>query len=241
MDVALPLPLQTAFSYRVPERWPMPERGIRVTVPFGARRVIGMVVGPSAPAGARDLKDVLAVVDEEPLLPPPLLDLAQWTADHYLAPPGECYRLALPPAGVRASRARVRASEAVPAGVVPHDPVLRALAGGPLTLAALERRIGRDPSARVARLRAEGKVVIDQDLGAAGFRHGARGPDRGSRRHLGERAGRPRCSRGCGRRGAGPRWPTWCATARRCGAPSTGWRRQARWRSTRSARCATRR
>ena len=110
------------------------------------------------------------MVDEEPLLPPPLLDLAQWTADHYLAPPGECFRLALPPAGVRASKARVRASEAVPAGVVPHDPVLRALAGGPLTLAALERRIGRDPSSRLARLRAEGKVVIDQDLAAAGFR-----------------------------------------------------------------------
>ena len=171
MDVALPLPLQTPFSYRVPERWPVPERGIRVTVPFGARRVIGMVVGRSAPsAETRELKDLLAVVDEEPLLPPPLLDLAQWTADHYLAPPGECFRLALPPAGVRASKARVRASEPVPAGVVPHDPVLRALAAGPLTLAALERRLGRDPSARIARLRAEGKVVIDQDLGAAGFR-----------------------------------------------------------------------
>ena len=53
VDVALPLPLQTAFSYRVPERWPVPERGIRVTVPFGARRVIGMVVGPSGAVARR--------------------------------------------------------------------------------------------------------------------------------------------------------------------------------------------
>jgi primosomal protein N' (replication factor Y) len=128
-----------------------------------------MVVGPSAPAPEpRELKDVIAIVDEEPLLPPPLLDLAQWTADHYLAPPGECYRLALPPAGVRASRARVRLAGAPPAA--DGDPILRALAGGPLTLAALERRIGRDPGARVARLRAEGRVEIDQDLTAAGFR-----------------------------------------------------------------------
>jgi primosomal protein N' (replication factor Y) len=169
VDVALPLPLQTPFSYRVPERWAVPERGVRVTVPFGPRRVIGIVTGPSAPSPeARDLKDVLAIVDEEPLLPPPLLDLAQWTADHYLAPPGECYRLALPPSGVRASRARVRLAGA--ASDDEADPVLRALAGGPLTLAALERRVGRDPAARVARLRAEGRIAIDQDLAAAGFR-----------------------------------------------------------------------
>ena len=169
MDVALPLPLQTAFSYRVPEKWAVPERGIRVTVPFGPRRVIGMVTGPSAPAaGERALKDITAVVDEEPLIAPPLLDLAQWVADHYLAPPGECYRLALPPAGVRASRARIRATPAS-AAAADADPVLHALSGGPLTFAALTRRVGRDPSARVARLRADGRVVIDQDLEARGF------------------------------------------------------------------------
>jgi primosomal protein N' (replication factor Y) len=170
VDVALPLPLQTAFSYRVPDKWAVPERGIRVTVPFGPRRVIGMVTGPSAAAtGERSLKDISAVIDEEPLIAPPLLDLAQWVSDHYLAPPGECFRLVLPPAGVRASRARIRATAA--AGTDGDaDPVLRALARGPLSFAALTRRVGRDPSARVARLRSEGRIVIDQDLAARGFR-----------------------------------------------------------------------
>ena len=168
MDVALPLPLQTPFSYRVPAGWPTPERGIRVTVPFGARRVIGMVVGRSTAGAERDLKDLVAIVDEEPLLPPPLLDLAQWMAEHYLAPPGECYRLALPPAGVRASRARVRLAATAEGPAA--DPVLAALAGGPLTYTTLARRIGRDPSARVARLREQGKVVVEQDLAARGFR-----------------------------------------------------------------------
>ena len=128
MDVALPLPLQTAFSYRVPEKWPVPERGIRVTVPFGPRRVIGMVTGPSPPAGGeRALKDITAVVDEEPLIAPPLLDLAQWVSDHYLAPPGECYRLALPPAGVRASRAKIRATPKLSADAsADGEPVLLA-------------------------------------------------------------------------------------------------------------------
>ena len=170
VDVALPLPLQTAFSYRVPDKWAVPERGIRVTVPFGPRRVIGMVTGPSAASPEeRKLKDITVIVDEEPLVAPPLLDLAQWMSDHYLAPPGECYRLALPPAGVRASRAKIRATPAANA-VADDDPVLAALSGGPLTFAALTRRVGRDPSARVARLRAEGRIVVDQDLEARGFR-----------------------------------------------------------------------
>src|SRR5687768_10862215 len=109
-----------------------------------------MVTGPSAEGGERALKDITAVVDEEPLIAPPLLDLAQWVSEHYLAPPGECYRLALPPAGVRASRARIRST--APVAEAEPDPVLRALSGGPLTFAALSRRVGRDPSARVGRL-----------------------------------------------------------------------------------------
>src|SRR6185503_767426 len=103
--VALPLPVQTTFTYRVPAALPCPERGTRVVVPFGSRRVVGMVTGPAADDPELSLKDVVDVVDEAPLAPPPLLDLAAWMSEHYLAPPGECYRLVLPPAGIRASRA----------------------------------------------------------------------------------------------------------------------------------------
>src|SRR5215468_6063723 len=108
VDVAIPLPFQSTFTYRLGEGATEPERGVRVLVPFGARRVIGMVTGPAAPRPDIALKDVLQVLDEAPLVAPPLLDLAAWIADHYLAPPGECYRLVLPPAGIRASRAFVR-------------------------------------------------------------------------------------------------------------------------------------
>src|SRR5262245_47656718 len=133
VDVALPLPMQTAFSYHAPAGEPAPARGVRVVVPFGSRRVIGVVTGPSAQtAEARSLKDVLQVLDEAPLVPPPLLDLAAWVADHYLAPPGECYRLVLPPAGIRASRAVARLKENAPA----HS-VTDALRDGPLRVSTL--------------------------------------------------------------------------------------------------------
>jgi primosomal protein N' (replication factor Y) len=166
--VALPLPVQTTFTYRVPDGLPLPERGTRVVVPFGARRVVGMVTGAATDDAGRSLKDVADVVDEAPLAPPPLLDLAAWMADHYLAPPGECYRLVLPPAGIRASRAVARLTGPLTAD--DSHPLLTALRDGPLPVSTLARRLGRDPTAPLSRLRREGRVVVDQDLAAAGFR-----------------------------------------------------------------------
>jgi primosomal protein N' (replication factor Y) (superfamily II helicase) len=168
VDVALPLPLQTGFSYAVPDEMPFPARGCRVLAPFGSRRIIGVVTGPGeAAASERTLKDLLDVVDETPLLAPPLLDLCAWVASHYLAPPGECYRLALPPAGVRASRTVVTLTAPVAPG---DDPLLDELRGGSVRMATLARKLGRDPSARLKRLQQAGRVRIEQDLKAPGFR-----------------------------------------------------------------------
>ena len=166
--VALPLPVQQGFSYRVPEALTLPERGARVLVPFAGRRVIGVVTGPGE--AVEKLKDVVDVLDEVPLVAPPLLDLAAWMADHYLAPPGECYRLLLPPAGVQASRAVARLAAPLPAVEPDPDPVLEALRAGPVRVSSLVRRLGRDPSARLARLRDAGLVVIEQQLEQPGFR-----------------------------------------------------------------------
>ncbi len=163
--VALPLPVQQAFSYRIPEGTSVPERGARVVVPFAGRKAIGVVTGPGE--SVEKMKDALDVLDEVPLVAPPLLDLAAWMAEHYLAPPGECYRLILPPAGVRASRAMVRLAAAPQPS---NDPMLAALGNGPVRVSTLARRLGRDPSAHLARLRAAGAVVLEQEIERPGFR-----------------------------------------------------------------------
>ena len=173
VSVALPLPVQTVFTYGVGAR-PLPARGVRVVVPFGPRKVVGVVTGPAATSDGRALKDVLDVLDEAPLIAPPLLDLVDWMAEHYLAPPGECLRLALPPSGIRASRAIVRLAN-VPAGVAldtpaADEPVVAALRSGPLRLSTLASRLGHDPAGRIARLRREGVVEVEQDLRTPGFR-----------------------------------------------------------------------
>ena len=165
--VALPLPFQATFTYRLPAGTTEVARGARVVVPFGNRRAIGVALGKAeAPVGVA-LKDVVEIIDDAPLVEPPLVDLAEWMAEYYLAPPGECLKLLLPPAGLRASRAVVRlAAPAVPT----EDPVLAALCDGPLRVSTLAHRLGRDPAARLLKLRQQGAIELVQDMTAPGFR-----------------------------------------------------------------------
>jgi primosomal protein N' (replication factor Y) len=167
VDVALPLPFQAPFTYRLPVGEAMPDRGVRVVVPFGSRRVIGVVTGRGREREGIALKDIVQVLDESPLVPPPLLDLAAWMAEHYLAPPGECYRLVMPPAGVRASKAVVRS---VASDSAKADPILDWVRERALPVSTVAKRLGRDPTSRLSRLRRDGLIEIDQDLNAPGFR-----------------------------------------------------------------------
>jgi primosomal protein N' (replication factor Y) len=167
ISVALPLPLLTPFSYRVPSGLSLPERGARVEVPFAGRRVVGVAVGPGQAPPRGKLADVMQVIDEVPLIPPPLIDLALWVADYYLAPVGECLRLVMPPQGIRSSRAVARLSADAPDT---EDPVVALLRQGPLPVSTLTRRLKHDPSAALARLRSAGVVTLDQQLRSSGFR-----------------------------------------------------------------------
>ena len=76
VSVALPLPIRRDFSYRVPESLPLPQPGSRVRVPFGERALTGVVVGYDGEE-ARGLRDLVEVLDEEPVCPPELLATAQ--------------------------------------------------------------------------------------------------------------------------------------------------------------------
>src|SRR6202162_296358 len=70
-SVAVPLPIRKNFSYRVRDALPMPEPGARVRVPFGERAMTGVVLarGQEETAG---LREILEVVDTEPVCPPEL-------------------------------------------------------------------------------------------------------------------------------------------------------------------------
>src|SRR5437016_5453377 len=80
--------------------------GHRVLVPLGKRRVVGIALEPvTRVAPGVELRDILRVLDPEPLLSPELLTLGLWIAEYYVAPIGEVFRTMLP---LRAETRRVR-------------------------------------------------------------------------------------------------------------------------------------
>ncbi len=95
-EVALPVPLDHTFTYALRDGQ-APQRGARVIVPFRKEKLIGVVTALDAKAPAEvEVRYLEAVLDEEPLLSEHLLELAKWTAQYYLAPPGEVLRAMLP-------------------------------------------------------------------------------------------------------------------------------------------------
>jgi primosomal protein N' (replication factor Y) len=99
-DVALPVPLDQAFTYELPDT--MRQRvqpGCRVTVPFGQRKLVGVVLRAHDDPPAGPLRQALQLLDEEPVLPEELMKLGEWTASYYCAPLGETLRSMIPLAG----------------------------------------------------------------------------------------------------------------------------------------------
>jgi primosomal protein N' (replication factor Y) (superfamily II helicase) len=94
-DVALPVPLDSLFTYAIPEGM-QPVVGGRVLVPFRQQRLSGVVVRVhGSPPNVR-AKSVLNVLDSSPVLDEPMIQLGQWIANYYLAPLGEVFRSMLP-------------------------------------------------------------------------------------------------------------------------------------------------
>ena len=94
-DVALAVPLDLVFTYRVPETME-PLVGGRVLVPFRQQRMSGIVTEVHDRQPSVQTKDVISVLDSSPVLDAQLLKLGRWIADYYLAPMGEVFRTMLP-------------------------------------------------------------------------------------------------------------------------------------------------
>lgn len=134
--VALPLPLHSTYTYRVPDA--LAERavpGARVVVPLRRREAIGVIVAleESSPVEAREL---LALPDAEPALSPALLALGKWMASYYGAPLGLALRTLLP-ADLWGTAEGGTADER-----------LAVVAGEPLTLLERDERFKRRPRQR---------------------------------------------------------------------------------------------
>jgi len=93
-DVALPVPLDMAFTYKIADHQPV--IGGRVLVPFRTERLSGVVLAMHDNAPSMQAKTVLQVLDTEPVLDTGLIKLGQWISQYYLAPIGDVFRSMLP-------------------------------------------------------------------------------------------------------------------------------------------------
>jgi primosomal protein N' (replication factor Y) len=94
-DVAVPVPLDMVFTYRVSGE-ATPVVGGRVLVPFRQQRLTGIVVELHDRKPSVKTKPILSVLDVSPVLDDQLLRLGRWIAGYYLAPLGEVFRTMLP-------------------------------------------------------------------------------------------------------------------------------------------------
>jgi len=96
-DVAVPVPLDMAFTYRVPDGLCL-SAGSRVIVPFRQKRRVGVVTELHSREPRVKTKTVLQALDNEhePALSSELLRLGKWISEYYLAPIGEVFRSMLP-------------------------------------------------------------------------------------------------------------------------------------------------
>ena len=109
-DVALPVPLETCFTYRLNGAEPV--IGGRVLVPFRNLRLLGVVTELHDRAPSVEAKHVLEILDASPVLDPELMRMGEWISHYYLAPLGEVFRSMLPLAAeVKRARA-LRLTEA---------------------------------------------------------------------------------------------------------------------------------
>lgn len=96
-EVTFDLPISTTFHYRIPREWKAQVAiGKRVSVPFGHRRLTGMVVGLPRQSKFKALKPIESLLDSTPIMAEELLDLTRWIAEVYQAGWGQTIQAALP-------------------------------------------------------------------------------------------------------------------------------------------------
>ncbi len=98
-EVSLPVPLDRSFTYSLPTHLEQRVKaGMRVLVPFGGRRLTGVVlsVHEDHPEAGVSVKEVARAIDPEPVLDESLLALGRWISGYYCTALGEVLRSMLP-------------------------------------------------------------------------------------------------------------------------------------------------
>jgi len=98
-QIILPLNLKGTFTYKVPEEIQSTiQPGMRVLVPFGGKKIYTGIVFELHDEEPTQFvaKEVISILDEQPILPSEQIKFWKWLSDYYLCNLGEIYRFAFP-------------------------------------------------------------------------------------------------------------------------------------------------
>ena len=97
-DILLPLPLENTYTYRIPTALVATATfGKRVEVQFGSKkRYAGLIIDVTTRTPDYRTKEIISVLDTEPVIFPWQLLFWKWMASYYCCTPGEVMKAALP-------------------------------------------------------------------------------------------------------------------------------------------------
>lgn len=98
VELIFPLPFRKAFTYLVPKEFEKQAKiGVRAVAPFGKRTLTGFVINRLKTASVKEeIKPIIDILDEHPIVDNSGLKFYQWLADYYLCSFGEALKLAVP-------------------------------------------------------------------------------------------------------------------------------------------------
>lgn len=173
-DVSLPVPLDRTFTYAL--ALTLRHRvqvGSRVIVPFGSRKLTGVVLKTHSERPQQSTRDVIRLLDETPVFDDHLIELAKWMAGYYCSPLGEVFRGMAPLGGEVSQRrsytltdtGRDAARQLTLGSGSDEDPtvqILRLLEERPLSETHLARKVEK-AMPLIRKLVKNGLVIVDDD------------------------------------------------------------------------------
>ena len=96
VSVNAPAAQRQTFSYSIPSELTV-DVGQAVYVPFGQKTVQGLVMELTDVPAFEPTRDIIGVIDSQPLLSAKQILLAKWLSDYYLSPLFDAVALMLPP------------------------------------------------------------------------------------------------------------------------------------------------
>ncbi len=169
-DLVFPLPLDRSFRYVVPPNLAACVRpGKRARAPFGRKVLAGFIVAVDdrPPDGGLDLKDILDVLDTEPVVSDWTLEFTRRLSARYGSSWGEFLQAHLPPSRELKTSTKVKLTEeglaAWREGRLSPEETQAAGVLGPkaFTLLHIRRKTGiKNPSSVISRLRKKGLIEV---------------------------------------------------------------------------------